>query len=164
MAGGGKVGARFQVRGVRYQAPTFTGSVSSDECRELGLGVLAAELSLPPSFFQLAIAGSKDLRFAPLQLVGRPDVANPTVQPNSIVVVELLREECRSPRLLRSGSLARGWSVPKQRAPATAMSPIESQTISSQNGEPNYRAMPAGVRNWKHPSHKVHAGTESSWQ
>ena len=73
--------------------PTFTGSVSSDECRELGVGVLAAELSLPPSFFQLAIAGSKDLRFAAFQLVPRREVAHRTVKSNSIVGVDVLRHQ-----------------------------------------------------------------------
>ena len=94
MVGGGKVGARFQVpsvrcqvSGARCQVSAFTGSVSGDECQGLGQGVLAAELSLPPSFFQLAIAGGKDLRFAALQLVQRPDVAHRSVQANSIVVV-----------------------------------------------------------------------------
>jgi len=58
-------GAGCQVPGARCQAPALTGSVSGHECQGLRQGVLAAELSLPPSFFQLAKAGGKGQSYRP---------------------------------------------------------------------------------------------------
>ena len=55
-------------------------------------------MSLPPSFFQLAIAGGKDLGFAAFQLVPGRDVAHRTAKANSIEVVDVPRHQAAMER------------------------------------------------------------------